>query len=436
MNLVKTLAMAAVLGTIVCATYVMLNHKPDANPLPDVAFDLNANMKWGQNDASGNTNGPMAPPSLPGGSSPLVNPVQPAAATEATKDHYSTPGPYLAPITPDLPPSGVPSIPPPPTIPAGAMPDPGPAPYGNPPFQANPNLGANPNPGANPNLGANLNPGANPQLPPNPNRASNPDPMAPPAPPSFGGPGMPAPPDANLRVLDSPPSPVAQPAQDHDSFMQAVRQQLHANRLAEAHAMLSQRYRQVAMTPVQTTEIISLLDQLAGTVIYSQKFGPFHEVKSTDTLDSIALQNNVPTGLLVKINGLNPQMSLRPGQRLKVVQGPFEGVVNLDRQELTLYLRGELYAGRFRLALGPDSNGQEGSFAVANKTDLTVATSGPHPVYGTRWIGLSDTLGLHGTSLPMEPGRPVSQGCIVLAQRDIEDLFDILSIHSKVVVRR
>ncbi len=238
-------------------------------------------------------------------------------------------------------------------------------------------------------------------------------------------------------------APLAAPAnrEDHATFMRRVQETLAANRLADAHLMLSQRYHDPSVSPSEAREMERLLDRLAGTVIYSRESlleAPY-EVLSTDTLASIAQRYNVPPSLLVKINGLDPNVPLRPGQQIKVVRGPFEAIVDLSRYELTLMLAGNRYAGRFAIGVGPELR-QEGTLMVTDKKDLSVlATDGlapPDGSRGTRWIGLGEHTGLHGTNVPETLGRPTRHGCIVLGRRDIEDLYDIMSIGSKVTIRR
>jgi lipoprotein-anchoring transpeptidase ErfK/SrfK len=57
---------------------------------------------------------------------------------------------------------------------------------------------------------------------------------------------------------------------------------------------------------------------------------------------------------------------------------------------------------------------------------------------GERWIGLDsgNQLGIHGTNDPASIGRAESRGCIRLSPTDVDDVYDILSIGSKVVIRR
>ena len=248
------------------------------------------------------------------------------------------------------------------------------------------------------------------------------------------------------RVLAAPPAaqsevagaPASGGSGDLASLMNRVNEELAAGHLVEAHLMLSQCHSNPALPPDQAQQVVQLLDQLAGTVIYSREhlLEQPYTVKPTDTLEQIAQQYNVPAGLLAKINGLDPRAPLRPGQELKVLRGPFDATIDLNNHELTLTLGGQRYAGRFSIGVGPQLRQDHGTFLVTDKTDTSAFPAGQNKTLGTRWIGLGSDMGIHGAAQPQPGGQNVNQGCISLGRRDIEDLYDILSIGSKVTLRR
>ena len=191
--------------------------------------------------------------------------------------------------------------------------------------------------------------------------------------------------------------------------------------------------------------MLTLLNQLAGTVIYSREHllvQPY-EVQPGDTLDRIAQQYHVPAQLLAKINGLQDPNQLRPGERLKMVQGPFDALVNLRAQHLTLMLGGR-FAGRFPISVGAEQATPEGEFTVKTKTpnptyygpDRVIDANDPSNPLGKYWIGLDDHLGIHGTNDPQSIGRAESRGCIRLHPRDIEDVYDMMTVESRVRILR
>jgi len=55
---------------------------------------------------------------------------------------------------------------------------------------------------------------------------------------------------------------------------------------------------------------------------------------------------------------------------------------------------------------------------------------------GTRWLGLNRKgFGIHGTNEPRSIGKAASHGCIRLRNRDIEQLFHMVSVGDTVLIR-
>lgn len=226
---------------------------------------------------------------------------------------------------------------------------------------------------------------------------------------------------------------------------------LDDGQFVEAHRLCSEWFDDPSLTPQQSEQVALLLDQLAGTVIYSVQsyLEPPYVVQPGDTLQEIAKPYNVPWQLLAKVNGIQDPQRLRPGSTIKVLRGPFSVLVELEKYRLTLWLDG-LYAGSFRVGVGSDQSTPIGDFQVAEKIenptyygqDVTIDRDDPANPLGERWIGLSDAsgaqhgIGIHGTNDPSTIGTAASRGCIRLAPHDAEDLHDILSMGSQVIIRR
>lgn len=232
------------------------------------------------------------------------------------------------------------------------------------------------------------------------------------------------------------------------STLESARRELDAGHLPEAHRQLSMWYDDPRLSPIEQEQLNQMLDQVAGTLIYSTQsiLDAPHDVQPGERLEDIARSYNIPWQLLAKINGIEDPQNLRVGERLKVLRGPFTAVLSLDKRVLTLWLNG-LYAGRFAVGLGRDIPAAEGEFAVdekvANPTyngvDRAMEADDPNNPLGERWISLSGTnvkMGIHGTNDAANVGRADMPGCICLGPRDVEDVYDILSVGSKVVVRR
>ncbi len=235
--------------------------------------------------------------------------------------------------------------------------------------------------------------------------------------------------------------------QEFEKAFQDAQQYLVAGDLAAAHKLLSMWYAHPSLSQEQSGRLLDLLDQLAGAVVYSREHlleSP-HVVQAGETLETIGQRYGIPGQLLAKINGIADAANLAPGQELKVLRGPFASVVNLSGQELTLLVDGH-YAGRFPLQLAGSSEGIEaGQYEVQEKiADPTYyppeggvyPASSPENPYGSRWIGLGGELGIHGSSDSTAQTANPPRGSIRLSQRDVEDVFDILSVGSQVIILR
>ena len=228
-------------------------------------------------------------------------------------------------------------------------------------------------------------------------------------------------------------------------FIAAAKERLDQGEFVEIYEALNAWHGERRLTADEDRQLTELLDQVAGTVVYSTGhfLEPAYRVRPGDTLDQIAETYNVTPQLLAKINGIRDPGSLAPGEELKVIRGPFDATVDLDKLELTLNLQGR-YAGRFSIGTGNDHPQLEGSHTVRQKMigptyygrEGTIAADDPDNPLGKRWIELDNRIGIHGTNYPRNVGAVGGRGAICLGDRDIDDVFDILTIGSRVVIRR
>lgn len=387
MNTLKPLLIVAIVGGIGYGVWGRLHRKPDVLP-PGVADGWDATPKVQLGDAGTNwtapgPGSPAAPPAASGPSAGMSGPPGVAVATG---------GQPLAPAAP----FGS----------AAAAPATGP-----PPSEADWRAGNSPAGGA----------------------------------PAGAPPGQ--------YLVDPGASPPANPvgAMPFSAAAERARQDLDSGRLAEGLVQLSAWYDSPQLSPAEHQQLCALLDQVAGTVIYSTNhlLEQPYEVQPGDRLEDIGQRYQVPWELLAKINGIQDPQGLRPGDRLKIVRGPFDAVISLEGRQLTLMLNGA-YAGRFPIGMGRDNPPREGQYSVINKVvnpqyrglDRAIDGGDPANPLGSRWLGFSsgpevdDGYAIHGTNDPSALGRPDQPGCIAMPPRDVEDVYDILSIGSRITVRR
>jgi len=233
----------------------------------------------------------------------------------------------------------------------------------------------------------------------------------------------------------------------------AAQAALDRGELADALRLLSHWYDAPSLSPSDRRELIELLGQLAGTVLYSTEsfLEPPYQAQDGDTLQSIAYKYHVPWQLLAKINGIPEDGVLQPGQTIKVLRGPFSATVDLEDRSLTL-MAGDYYAGQFHIGIGSERPQMEGAWIVKHKVvnptyygrDRVIDADDANNPLGERWIGLASAdqpsvvkpFGIHGTNNAQNIDRDDPRGYIRLTPRDVADVYDILSIGSRVIVRK
>jgi LysM repeat protein len=224
---------------------------------------------------------------------------------------------------------------------------------------------------------------------------------------------------------------------------------LQNGQLVDALLTMSMFFNDTSLTDQQRDQLVPLLDQLAGSVVYSNAVhieAPY-EVLPGETIESVAQSYGVTPSFIMRTNALSSPI-LQPGQQIKVVRGPFRGELSLARRELTLFA-GRYYAGRFPVAIGRDLPTQASVLEVIEiagprpyldpRTGEQIAPGDPRNPYGNLWIGLRDSggpefanLGLHASGAGVEASD--SRGCISLSDSDVDDLQAILTIGSRIQI--
>jgi len=233
-------------------------------------------------------------------------------------------------------------------------------------------------------------------------------------------------------------------AVEFERALELARRAADGGQLVDAHRQLSLWYDNPNLSSTEQQQLNDLLDQVAGTVVYSTQSlaEPAYTVQPGERLEDVATRYGVTWQLLAKINGIDDPQLLQAGEQIKVLRGPFSAVISLERRQLTVFLDG-LYAGRFALGVGRDYPPREGQYTVAEKianptyhgAERSIDADDPANPLGERWIGLGGNIGLHGSVDANYVGRSDLPGSIGFSPRDIDDLYDILGIGSPVVIQ-
>jgi hypothetical protein len=216
-----------------------------------------------------------------------------------------------------------------------------------------------------------------------------------------------------------------------------------------ALSLLSRFYKDQSLNGPQRQRLLGWLDALAGKVIFSAEdhlSGQPYTVQANETLTEIANRWQVPVALIANVNGgqasgnLADREIIPAGTRLKQIEGPFHAELKLSARVITLYL-GDMYAGRFPVAIGTSGQPRPGVFDMVLKSEVGYVwkdvhrreypPGSPENGYGTHWMGFSGSLCIHSVPENASEGHG---GCIGLAPDDAADLFAILSQASKLTI--
>lgn len=234
------------------------------------------------------------------------------------------------------------------------------------------------------------------------------------------------------------------------AFKQAKRLRADGH-LVEARDLLSGVYLNHRMTHEQRRRLADELEPLSLEILQSHSIlddGQLYDVESGDVLLKIARPFQVPPEFVMKINNLKNARAIRPRQTLKLVQGPFDVLVDLSEFELTVLQHGK-FVRRFSIGVGKDDTPTPlGLNKVKEKQPKPTKYPSPddtdrrilphdHPdnPLGTRWIGIGLGYGIHGTNEPPTVGQKSSRGCIRMTNKDVEELYDMLTEGSRVLIR-
>ncbi|MDP8216885.1 MAG: L,D-transpeptidase family protein [Candidatus Kaelpia imicola] len=166
-----------------------------------------------------------------------------------------------------------------------------------------------------------------------------------------------------------------------------------------------------------------------------------YEVKKGDTLYLIAKHFNTTVGFLKRSNSLSSDL-IRIGQRLKIVTSKPSIIVDKSLNILTLKMDDEIVRV-YSCSTGEFNSTPTGDFKIINKlshptwykTGAVVPPDSEENILGSRWMGFELAgYGIHGTTKPQSIGQQVTAGCVRLYNKDVEELYDVVPLGTKVTI--
>ena len=222
------------------------------------------------------------------------------------------------------------------------------------------------------------------------------------------------------------------------------------------------------------------LQELNLTLVFSPALFPgdpmseSYNVASGDSLVKIARKQQLVTEstLIARINHMANANSLRVGQQLKLVRGPFHAVVHKSLFRIDIFAgptpsasalaasaegsagtlpenaeSGWVYIRSFPVGLGEKGGTPLGTFMVKENSKLVnpfwvnprtgqkFDADDPKNPIGERWVGLEGVdvkskayqgYGIHGTIDPTSIGKEMSMGCVRMQAEDVEIVYELL----------
>jgi len=175
-------------------------------------------------------------------------------------------------------------------------------------------------------------------------------------------------------------------------------------------------------------------------------------VEQGDMLAIIARRFGTTIEALQRGNNLDMNNPLiYPGDVLKIYKADWHLLAIKSRFVLLLY-DGEVLFKLYHVGIGRQNRTPAGDFEIKNKLrepawtppGRVIPYGDPQNVLGTRWLGLKPVgntnpalrgYGIHGTWEPDTVGTPASEGCIRMRNEDVEELFDIVPVGTRVVIK-
>lgn len=201
--------------------------------------------------------------------------------------------------------------------------------------------------------------------------------------------------------------------------------------------------------PQRRADLMERLNMLAGKIYFlpAAHYVAPHQIQFGDRLETIASKYRLTREYLAKLNRMDAA-PLRAGQTLKVIQGPFAAVADVSEMQLTIHAQG-YYLCQFPIGFGIDAPIPEGKFRVTDKVlnpdyygaEGVVSHTDPTNPLGTRWLTLNDenrslqAYGVHGTVDPALIGKTDGIGCLRMRSRDVETVFDLLTVGAEFAIQ-
>jgi LysM repeat protein len=256
------------------------------------------------------------------------------------------------------------------------------------------------------------------------------------------------------ELLEIPPAPTVESNPQVGELIAEAMADLNAkpSRIIKARDGLNEAL-PMPMSEQQREFVKKQLSWLADKWLFNRSVFPGdrlcerYKVKVGDQLQTIGKQFKVPYEILAEINNITRPETLKAGESIKVIDGPFHARIYRSTFTMDLYLQ-NTFVRSFRVGLGkPGRETPTGLWCVQTggklikpvwtdpDTSVTYHPESPDYPLGSRWIGLKGLEGeavgrtgiaFHGTKDPDLMADGGSRGCIRLPNGDAVLLYNLL----------
>ena len=236
---------------------------------------------------------------------------------------------------------------------------------------------------------------------------------------------------------------------DEDEGSAAVEEGLRLYRegkLAEANRVLTESLDEAGAREEEVYETLRKLgkDLFLDPTVFDHL--TFHTVRRGDNLWELSRRYKTTVGMLKRVNGLRTDR-IDLGQRLAIP--PKGATILISKRKFRLtFLVGPYYVTHYPIGIGKLEKTPEASFQVTVKLENpdwypegggVVKHGDPNNPLGSRWMGFEGDgghsgLGIHGTSDEESIGQKRSRGCIRMRKRDVEELYEMVPLGTRVVI--
>lgn len=179
-------------------------------------------------------------------------------------------------------------------------------------------------------------------------------------------------------------------------------------------------------------------------LIFSSTITPkslLYEIKPGDSIAKIAKEFKTTPELIIKSNNLAGD-KIFSGRKIKVWNAPLTIVVDKSQNMLMLKSDEEIIK-TYTVSTGKNNSTPAGRFKIVNKlvdptwfkAGAVVPAQSPENVLGTRWLGFDlKGYGIHGTVEPQNLGKQITQGCVRMANPEVEELYTLVPVGTEVTI--